>query len=62
GEFDAAAGALKDDDSAIADYYRAVVAARKGKLKDAKKMLDSACEKDPSLREKALKDIEFVAL
>ena len=62
GEFDAAADALKNDDSAIADYYRAVVAARKGKLKDAKKMLDSACEKDPSLREKALKDIEFVAL
>jgi tetratricopeptide (TPR) repeat protein len=57
GEFDAAADALKNDDSAIADYYRAVVAARKGKLKDAKKMLDSACEKDPSLREKALKDI-----
>ncbi len=62
GELDAAESALKDVDSAQADYYRAVVAARKGKLKEAKKLLDSACEKDPSLREKALKDIEFVAL
>ena len=62
GEFDAAEKALKDDDSAQADYYRAIIAARKGKLKDAKKLLDQACEKDPSLREKALKDIEFVAL
>ena len=61
-ELDAAESALKDVDSAQADYYRAVVAARKGKLKEAKKLLDSACEKDPSLREKALKDIEFVAL
>ena len=62
GELDAAAEALKNCDTAEADYYRAVVAARGGKLKDAKKYLDSACEKDPSLRERALKDIEFVAL
>ena len=62
GELEAAEKALKNDESAQADYYRAIVAARKGKLKDAKKLLDQACEKDPSLREKALKDIEFVAL
>ena len=62
GDLDAAEKALKNNESAQADYYRAVVSARRGKLKDAKKMLDSACEKDPSLREKALKDIEFVAL
>ena len=62
GELDAAADALKNCDTAEADYYRAVVSARGGKLKDAKKYLDSACEKDPSLRERALKDIEFVAL
>ena len=62
GDLDAAEKALINDESAQADYYRAVVSARRGKLKDAKKMLDSACEKDPSLREKALKDIEFVAL
>ena len=62
GDLDAAEKALKNDESAQADYYRAVVSARRGNLKDAKKMLDSACEKDPSLREKALKDIEFVAL
>ena len=61
-ELEAAEKALKNDESAQADYYRAIVAARKGKLKDAKKLLDQACEKDPSLREKALKDIEFVAL
>ena len=62
GDLDAAGAALKNVDTAEAEYYRAVIAARKGKLKDAKKLLDSACEKDPSLREKALKDIEFVAL
>lgn len=62
GDYDAAEKAISKDESAKGDYYRAVVAARKGKLKDAKKFLDSACEKDPSLREKALKDIEFVAL
>ena len=62
GDLDAAEKALQNDDGARADYYRAIVAARRGKLKDAKKLLDQACEKDPALREKALKDIEFVAL
>ena len=62
GELDAAQKALKDNTSAQADYYRAVIAARGGKVKEAKKLLDSACEKEPALREKALKDIEFVAL
>lgn len=62
GNLDAASKALDGTDSAEADYYRAVIAARKGKVKDAKKFLDSACEKNPALREKALKDIEFVAL
>lgn len=62
GELDAAESALKNVEGARADYYRAVIAARRGKLKEAKKLLDSACEKDPALREKALKDIEFVAL
>lgn len=62
GEYDTAEKAISKDDSAKADYYRAVIAARRGKLKDAKKFLDSACEKEPALREKALKDIEFVAL
>ena len=62
GNLDAAEKALKDDESAIADYYRAVIAARHNQLVTAKKHLDSACRKDPSLKEKALKDIEFVAL
>ena len=62
GDYAAAEKAISKDDSAKADYYRAVIAARRGKLKEAKKFLDSACEKDGSLREKALKDIEFVAL
>ncbi|MCR5519104.1 MAG: hypothetical protein K6F21_02115 [Bacteroidales bacterium] len=61
-EYDTAEKALSGNDSAVADYYRAVIAARKGKVQEAKKLLDSACEKDPALREKALKDIEFVAL
>ncbi len=62
GEYDTAEKAIEKDDSAAADYYRAVIAARRGKVKEARKLLDSACEKDPALREKALKDIEFVAL
>ena len=61
-EYDTAEKALSGNESAAADYYRAVIAARRGKVKDARKLLDSACEKDPALREKALKDIEFVAL
>ncbi|MBQ9311140.1 MAG: hypothetical protein IJ222_09830 [Bacteroidales bacterium] len=62
GDLKAASAAIEKDTSALADYYRAVIAARSGKKSDARYYLDSAFEKDASLREKALKDIEFVAL
>lgn len=62
GDLKAASEALRNDTSALADYYRAVIAMREGKKADARKALDSACAKDPGLKEKALKDIEFVAL
>ncbi len=62
GNLQTASKALEGEESAEADYYRAVIAARQGKVKDAKKYLDAACAKDASLREKALKDIEFAAL
>ena len=62
GNLQAASKALDGEQSAEADYYRAVIAARQGKVKDARKFLDEACSKDATLREKALKDIEFVAL
>ena len=62
GNLETAEQALASDDSAQGDYLRAVILSRKGKRAEARKMLDSACQKDPALREKALKDIEFVAL
>ena len=62
GELNTAEKAISKDESGMADYLRAVILARKGKKTEARKMLDSACQKEPALREKALKDIEFVAL
>ena len=62
GKADEAAKALKDDESAQADYLRGVIAARKGKVTDAAASLKKAFEKDPSLRERALKDIELAAV
>ena len=47
-------------DSAKADYLRAIVAARKGDVSAAKAAISAAGEKDPSLKERAAKDIEFV--
>ena len=62
GDLNAAREALEGNDSAMADYYRAVIAARNKKVSEARKHLESACKKDPSLKEKSLKDIEFVTL
>lgn len=62
GDLEGAKKALEGNDSAMADYYRAVIAARNKKVSEARKYLDSAYGKDPSLKEKALKDIEFIAL
>ena len=59
GKYDQAGKALDGDESANADYLRAVIAARQQKVLDAAKYLVSACKKDPSLKEKALKDVEL---
>ena len=49
--------ALDADTSADADYLRAVIAAKQGDLATAKNQLNSATAKDPSLAQKAAKDI-----
>ena len=59
GKYSQAEGALDGDESANAEYLRAVIAARQQKVLDAAKYLVSACKKDPSLKEKALKDVEL---
>ena len=56
------AGAIKlleEEGSAEALYLAAVASARKGDKAGVDKYLKAACEKDPSLRDTALKDIEF---
>ena len=59
GKYSQATSALDGDESANAEYLRAVIAARQQKVLDAAKYLVSACKKDPSLKEKALKDVEL---
>lgn len=53
-----AAAAIKGTD-AKSDYLRAVACARLGDATGVKTNLDKACQKDPSLKAKAAKDIEF---
>lgn len=49
--------AIDADTSADADYLRAVIAAKQGDLATAKNQLNSATAKDPSLAQKAAKDV-----
>lgn len=59
------AGAKKsiaNDNSADADYLRAVIAAKEGDLNTAKAQLKSAVSKNPALADKAAKDINLKAL
>lgn len=58
GHYDDAAKALKGDD-ARSDYLRAIIAARQCNNDLVHAYLDSACQKDPSLKEYAAKDVEF---
>ena len=48
-----------NDSSAIADYFRAVLAARNGDCAAAASNLVNAIQKDGSLKDKATKDLEF---
>ncbi len=64
-EYDAASNNFdeateKDSDYALAYYGNAVAAARKGNASDVASNLKSAVDADPTLKEKAMKDLEFV--
>jgi hypothetical protein len=48
-----------NDSSAIADYLRAIIAARSGDGSAVGSNLQSAVQKDASLKDKAMKDLEF---
>ena len=59
------AGAKKSiakDNSAEADYLRAVIAAKEGDLTTAEAQLKSAISKNPKLADKAAKDVNLEAL
>ena len=54
--------AIAKDNSADADYLRAVIATKEGDLKTAEAQLKSAVSKNPALAQKAAKDINLKAL
>ncbi len=58
----AAKQAIAKDNSADADYLRAVIAAKEGDLNTANAQLKSAVAKNPALAEKAAKDVNLKAL
>ena len=62
GNLDAAKKNIANDNSAKADYLRAIIAAKSGNLNEAKTQLDSAIAKDPTLAQKAAKDVNLAAL
>ncbi len=59
GNLSAAKNALAGDTSARADYLRAVIAAKEGDLGAASVSVKTAIVKDPSLKEKALEDVNL---
>lgn len=58
----AAKKAIAKDNSADADYLRAVIAVKEGDLNTADAQLKSAVSKNPALADKAAKDINLAAL
>ncbi len=58
----AAKKAIAADNSADADYLRAVIASKSGDLKTAEAQLKSAIAKDSSLAKKALNDVNLINL
>ena len=58
GNLNAAANALTGED-ALTDYLKAIIAARRGEVKEALKNIASATAKDPAFGTRAAKDIEF---
>ena len=59
GNYAAASKSLAGDNLAKADYLRAVIAAKTGKVQEAKSQLKSAIAKDATLAEKAKNDVNL---
>ncbi len=62
GDYSAAKRAISSDDSADADYLRAVIAAKQGNGSEAKSQLASATSKDAELKKKAATDVNLVSI
>ena len=62
GNVSQAKASLGNIDTADADYLRAVIAMREGNTESAISNLNSAVKKDPSLAERAKRDIEFARI
>ena len=62
GNLAAAKQCIASDNSAKADYLRAVIACKEGDVNGAKAQLNSAISKDASLKAKAAKDVNLAAL
>ena len=62
GNLAAAKKSIAGDESAKAEYLRAVIAAKEGSITAAKSYLASAISKDASLAKKAAKDVNLAAL
>ncbi len=62
GDLAAAKKSLANDNSAKADYLRAVIAVKEGNTNNAKAQLNSAISKDASLEAKAKKDVNLAVL
>ncbi len=62
GDLAAAKKSIANDNSAKADYLRAVIAVKEGNVNNAKAQLNSAISKDASLAAKAKKDVNLVSL
>ena len=62
GNLAAAKNSIANDESAKADYLRAVIAAKEGNTEEAKAALQLAISKDASLAKKAAKDVNLASL
>ena len=62
GNLAAAKQCIASDNSAKADYLRAVIACKEGDTNGAKAQLNSAISKDESLKAKAAKDVNLAAI
>ena len=62
GNYAAAKTALGGNSSADAEYLRAIIAMRQGDSKGAVAYLNSAVKKNPALKQKAARDVEFAKL